>query len=74
MSSSSRRPIAIALTLLFITALVMGPGPGMLLVNRPSTILGIPALYAWGLFWYVVEVFVVVAAYFLVWNDRGAAK
>lgn len=47
--------------------MVLGPGPGMLLINQPRAFLGIPQLYAWGLLWYAVEVLIVVAAYVWVW-------
>ena len=73
MHAQSKRRTGWILTAVFIAALLMGPGPGMLLVNRPTAILGIPALYAWGLLWYVVEVGVVVLAYLLVWRDDDAS-
>lgn len=47
--------------------MLLGPGPGMLLINQPRAFLGIPQLYAWGLLWYAVEVLIVVAAYVWVW-------
>ncbi len=34
--------------------LLMSVGPGVLLVNRPETVLGLPLIYAWALFWYLV--------------------
>lgn len=52
-----------------LVALLMGAGPGILLVNRPTLILGLPAIYFWGLVWYVVELTVVVLAYLFVWQD-----
>ena len=60
---------------MFALALFMGPGPGMYLVNRPEPLLGLPAIYTWGLIWYVVEVGVVVLAYLFVWpRDEGSSK
>jgi hypothetical protein len=68
--------LSLFLTVTFLLAMVMGPGPGLLLVNpdisqaNPEvTIGGIPKLYAWGLFWYGVQIAVVVTAYFKVWKD-----
>ncbi|MDA0840771.1 MAG: hypothetical protein O3B01_02650 [Planctomycetota bacterium] len=68
--------LALFLTCTFILAMVMGPGPGLLLINpdisQPNpelTIGGFPKLYAWGIFWYVIQIAVVVTAYFLVWKD-----
>lgn len=66
--TSRRKFWSLALALAFLVALVMGPGPGITLANRPEAVLGIPALYLWGLTWYAVEVGLVVAAYWLVWR------
>jgi membrane protein implicated in regulation of membrane protease activity len=65
-----RKRLAWILATVFVVALLMGPGPGMLLVNRPGEILGVPQLYAWGLIWYAVEVVVVLLAYMLIWSPR----
>jgi len=48
--------------------MILGVGPGVLLVNRPETILGIPLLYAWGLLWYFVQVGIAVVAYVYLWR------
>ena len=56
------------LAAVFALALIMGPGPGILLVNTPKPIFGMPAVYVWGLLWYVVEVGVVILAYLYVWD------
>ena len=57
---------------LFLFALLMGPGPGLYLVNgyasQGGSVLGIPILYAWVVFWFVVEAGVVLAAYFKLWK------
>lgn len=74
MHAQTKRRTGWILAFVFIVALLMGPGPGMLLVNRPVAVCGIPALYAWGLLWYAVEVAIVVLAYFLVWRDDGAPQ
>jgi hypothetical protein len=65
----NRRTLGAVLAALFAFALIMGPGPGVMLVNTPKPILGLPAIYLWGLLWYVVEVVIVVLAYKLVWTD-----
>lgn len=58
---------------LFLIAMVMGPGPGMMLVNpaenetNPATLWSMPIIYAWALIWFAVQVAVVVTAYFTVW-------
>jgi hypothetical protein len=63
------------LFVLFLLAMVMGTGPGTLLVNRAVTVQGIPLLYLWGILWYVVLVAIALVAYFRIWkadtDDRG---
>ncbi len=70
---SSVRKRAWTLAALFLFALVMGPGPGLYLVNdyaaNAGTILGAPALYAWAVFWFMVEAAIVVTAYKTIWKD-----
>ncbi len=66
---SSRRKLGVAVTIVFVVALIMGPGPGVMLVQETS-FMGFPAVYAWGLFWYAVEVIAVVVAFFFVWKDE----
>ena len=65
---AQRRKIGLVLTAVFAAALLMGPGPGMVIANRPVAWFGLPSLYVWGLGTYLVEVLVVVLAYRLVWN------
>jgi hypothetical protein len=62
------------LAAVFALAMILGAGPGVLLVNQPATWFGLPRLYVWGMFWCAVEIAVVVAAYLLVWttNDEAA--
>lgn len=66
--SSGKKTLGWILAAVFGVALFMGPGPGLALVNRPEPMFGVPAIYAWGLLWYVVEVGVVVVAYFFLWS------
>ncbi len=63
------------LAVVFVIALVMGPGIGVYLVNPDPvsedsvlTFLGMPIIYAWALVWYGVMVTVVVTAYLKVWD------
>lgn len=67
--------VSIALFALFVVSMVMGTGPGVLLVNRPDTIGGVPLVYAWGILWYLVQVGIALVAYFVIWrsgDDREA--
>ncbi|HCK10691.1 MAG: hypothetical protein CME21_10110 [Gemmatimonadetes bacterium] len=61
---------------LFIAAMIMGPGPGLRLINPdPSdpdavyTFLGIPTVYAWGLFWYLIQLVAILVAYRRLWRE-----
>ncbi len=65
------------LALIFLFALIMGPGPGLYLVNpspdNPSstTFLGIPVLITWSTFWFFVQAVVVLVAYRKLWTNDG---
>ena len=70
-----RRKLGRVLAVAFIVALILGPGPGLRLINpdindpgAAFTILGLPKVYAWGLFWYGVELVIILTAYFKVWR------
>ncbi|MDA7640584.1 hypothetical protein N8787_03010 [Opitutaceae bacterium] len=74
-SIKSSRKLAWILSSVFLFALIMGPGPGLYLINdyaaSGGTVLGVPALYFWAVFWYAVEAAVVVAAYTLIWKGES---
>ena len=60
----------------FVAVLALGAGPGLLLINPDPadpmasfTVWGVPKVYAWGLLCYLLEVAIVVTAYFKVWQD-----
>ena len=68
------------LFVLFLLAMIMGSGPGLYLVNpdisapNPSfTTFGLPTIYVWGLFWYAVQLGVILRAYFYHWKDDDDA-
>ena len=70
-----RQRLGLVLFLVFALAMVMGPGPGLHLVNPepPTTgegllFLGLPVIYAWGLFWYGVQAAVVLTACLTIWK------
>ena len=72
-SNESEKRLAKILIAIFIFALIMGPGPGLYLINgyaaEGGTILGIPAMYAWAVFWCVVEAGVIATAYVKLWRE-----
>ena len=64
-----RARLARILSSLFVLSILMGTGPGILLVNRPDSVFGIPQVYAWGILWYLVQVAIALIAYFALWHD-----
>ena len=78
--ASSKR-LGIALTVVFLIALVMGAGPGLYLVNPnpgdPETTVAwcdVPVIYAWTVFWFLVEGGVVLVAYFCLWGRTPPSR
>ena len=79
--NKKRTWLAVVLTAVFALAMVMGPGPGLALINPditdPSaryTIAGVPVIYAWGVFWYGVQVAVIVTAYCTLWREGDGPR
>ena len=62
------------LTVVFLVALMMGPGPGSTLVDgsaeEPNIMMGVPALYLWVVLWYAVMAGCVVVAATKLWRDE----
>ena len=63
----SRRTTGWIIGSIFFLTMFMATGPGVLLVNRPTTALGLPLLYVWGLSWYLVQVVCVLWAAKAIW-------
>ena len=65
------------LAVIFVFAAIMGPGPGLYLVNpspddsSPATFLGMPILFAWSVFWFFVQAGVVLVAYCKLWTKQN---
>lgn len=53
---------------LFIVAFLMSNGPGLYLVNSPLLVAGVPILYLWGLAWAIIQIWIIVYAYFKLWR------
>ena len=64
--------LGLTLTIVFLSALLLGPGPGAMLIDgsaeEPAIWFGIPALYLWALLWFVVMSGCVVIAALTVWK------
>jgi hypothetical protein len=74
----SRRRLGRALFAIFVLALVMGPGPGILLINPDPLdpearrfLFGMPIVYAWAAFWLTVQAACIVAAWRWIWSANG---
>jgi hypothetical protein len=72
-----RSGLAVVLSVIFLLALVMGPGPGIYLVNpvpgEPATrraVLGMPIVYLWAISWFFVQLAVVIVAYCTLWSRQ----
>ena len=76
-SETGNKSLSIILTLVFILAMVMGPGPGVYLIDPgpehegpAPTLIGLPIVYAWAVLWFGVKAAVLVTAYFTGWADQ----
>ena len=58
------------LILAFLGTLILSVGPGVELINTPEAIFHFPRVYVWGVLWYVLQVIIVLIAYFFVWKDE----
>ncbi|MFC2076936.1 hypothetical protein ACFLT7_07625 [candidate division KSB1 bacterium] len=58
------------LVIIYVASLLMSNGPGVLLVNRPVLILGLPLIYIWAIFWWLFQMTLVLIAYFRVWKPE----
>ena len=71
---SKRGKLATLLIVIFLFAMVMGPGSGSLLINphgsEPNFWFGMPALYVWAVFWFLVEAGVILIAAMLIWRKE----
>ena len=75
MSPESRKSRIVATSAIFLIALVMGPGPGSLLVGahgaEPKVAFGVPALYLWLVVWFFVMAGCVLYAATKLWRDES---
>ena len=70
-----RRRTTITIATIFMVALFCGPGPVSALIDgtpeSPNFLFGIPALYLWAVFWWLVLAGCVLAAASLLWGDEN---
>lgn len=65
-----RRRLAGSLAAIFFLAMIMGAGPGIWLVNGRGPVFGIPVIYLWVVFWFVVQASAVVTAFLTIWKKQ----
>ncbi|MEA1996735.1 MAG: hypothetical protein U9N45_03820 [Gemmatimonadota bacterium] len=70
MNEKQKKKLFRKLLYLFIFSFLMSNGPGLYLVNKPVLILGMPVLYLWGLCWAVVQIGIILYAYFKLWKEE----
>jgi len=63
---------------MFILALIMGPGPGIYLVNPDPAdaearrfFLGAPIIYVWAAFWFIIQASAVALSYLFLWDTTS---
>ena len=71
MKPESRKRLGLVLAAVFALSMIMGTGPGVLLVNTPKPWLGLPSVCTWGILWYLVQAAVAVVAYLFLWRDSS---
>ena len=74
-SETGNKRLSSILALVFVFAMIMGPGPGVYLVNPGPNhdgpappLLGLPIVYAWAVLWFGVQAAVLVTAYLTIWS------
>ncbi|OGG06280.1 MAG: hypothetical protein A3F83_17070 [Candidatus Glassbacteria bacterium RIFCSPLOWO2_12_FULL_58_11] len=58
------------LLLAFAVSFLLSNGPGLLLVNKPLLIAGMPLLYLWAAGWAAIQIGIILYAYFKLWRDE----
>lgn len=70
MNEQQKKSLFRKLLLAFAISFLMSNGPGVLLVNKPSLVAGIPLLYLWALGWGIVQIGIILYAYFKLWRHE----
>ncbi len=70
MDKAEKKKIFRRLLILFALSYLMSNGPGLMLVNKPVLVGGMALLYVWALFWAIVQIGIILYAYFKLWKDE----
>ena len=80
-TKSKQKRLTIILSTIFFIAIMAGLGPGLALINPDPAdpnarfiIFGLPLIYVWAVFWFIVQASVVVVAYFCLWGKDTEDK
>ncbi len=71
MTKAEKKKLFRRLLILFAISYLLSNGPGLLLVNKPVLVCGMALLYVWALFWGVVQIGIILYAYFKLWKDEA---
>lgn len=71
MNKAEKKKLFRRLLILFALTYLLSNGPGLMLVNKPVLICGMALLYVWALFWAVVQIGIILYAYFKLWKDEA---
>ena len=58
------------LLVLYAISYLFSNGPGLMLVNKPTLVAGIPILYLWALAWAIVQIALIMIAYNKIWRKE----
>lgn len=70
MNEQQKKSLFRKLLLVFAISFLMSNGPGVLLVNRAALVAGIPLLYLWAFAWGIVQIGIILYAYFKLWRHE----
>ncbi|MBW7996607.1 MAG: hypothetical protein FVQ81_08600 [Candidatus Glassbacteria bacterium] len=71
MEKAEKKKVFRRLLWLFAISYLLSNGPGLLLVNKPVLVGGMALLYVWALFWGVVQIGIILYAYFKLWKHEA---
>ena len=71
MGKQAKKKLFHRLLWLFAISYLLSNGPGLLLVNKPVLVGGMALLYVWALFWGIVQIGIILYAYFKLWKEEA---
>ncbi len=75
---SKRKTLTIILSIIFAITVFFGLGIGLAMINPDASdpdatfiVWGMPTIYVWAVFWFLVQAAVVIIAYCRLWDKRS---